>query len=51
MGDTADVWVKDILSKDRPEIMRQAAKAQSAVKDAEAKKNIAVFSAAMAAAK
>jgi hypothetical protein len=31
--------------------MRQAAKAQSAVKDTEAKKNIAVFSAAMAAAK
>ena len=51
IGDTADVWVEDILPKDRPDIVRQAAKAQSAVKDAEAKKSLAVFSAALAAAK
>lgn len=49
--DTADVWVKDILPKDRPDIMRQAGKAQGAVKDAEAKENIALFATAMADAK
>lgn len=49
--DTADVWIKDILPKDRPEIIRQAGKARGAVKDAEAKENLALFATAMAAAK
>jgi hypothetical protein len=51
IGDTANVWLKDILPKDRPDIVRQAVKAQSAMKDAEAKKSIAAFSTAMAAVK
>jgi hypothetical protein len=51
IGDTAEVWAKDILPRDRPLIMQEAAKAQIAVEDAAAKKSIAAFSAALAAAK
>jgi hypothetical protein len=50
IGDTADVWVKHILPRDRLYITIQAAKAQSAVKDDTAKQNLAVFSAALEAA-
>jgi hypothetical protein len=49
IGETAEVWAKDILPKDRQLIMQQAAKAQIAVEDAAAKKSIAAFSAALAA--
>ena len=49
--DTADVWVADIFPKDRAEIMREIATAQKEVKDAEARKNLAAFGAALAAAK
>jgi hypothetical protein len=51
IADTVDVWVKAILSKDRTNVLRWAAKAQSTVKDSETRRNLAVFSAAMAAAK
>jgi hypothetical protein len=50
LGDTAEIWTKEIFPKDRPLVMEEAAKAQSAIKDAAAKKSIAAFSAAMAAA-
>jgi hypothetical protein len=49
--DTADVWVADIFPKDRAEIMREIATAQKEIKDAEARKNLAAFGAALAAAK
>ncbi len=49
-GDTAEVWAKEILPKDRPLVMQEADKAQSAIKDAAAKKSIAAFSATIAAA-
>jgi hypothetical protein len=49
--DTADVWAADIFPKDRAEIMREIATAQKEVKDAEARKNLAAFGAALAAAK
>jgi hypothetical protein len=50
IGDTTDVWVKDILASDRLYVTIQAAKAQSTVKDDTAKQNLAVFRAAMEAA-
>jgi hypothetical protein len=50
IGDTAGVWTKFILPKDRPQILQQAERAQTAVKDDAAKKSIAAFSAALAAA-
>jgi hypothetical protein len=50
IGDTAAVWVRDILPKDRSTIMQQAGKAQNAVKDVEAKKSLAAFTTAMMAA-
>jgi len=50
LADTADVWVKALVPRDLPYLTLQVAKAQSKVNDAEAKKNLAVFSAAMAAA-
>jgi hypothetical protein len=49
--DTGDVWVQNLFAKDRPEIMREIATAQKEVKDGEAKKNLAAFGAALAAAK
>lgn len=51
MNDTRDVWVGDVLPKDRPQILDQIAKAQKAVKDDEARKNLAALGAALAAAK
>jgi hypothetical protein len=50
IGDTAEIWARYILPKDRPLIMQQAAKAEIAVGDGEAKKSLAAFSAALAAA-
>jgi hypothetical protein len=49
--DTGDVWVRNVFPKDRPEIMREIATAQKEVKDGEARKNLAAFGAALAAAK
>jgi len=43
-----NVWVKEIVPRDLPWVTRQAAKTQNTVKDDKAKKNPAVFSAAMA---
>lgn len=51
MNDTRDVWVGDVLPKDRPQILDQIAKAQKAVKDDEARKNLAALGAALAAVK
>ncbi len=51
MNDTRDVWVGAVLPKDRPQILDQIAKAQKAVKDDEAQKNLAAFGAALATAK
>jgi hypothetical protein len=49
--DTGDVWVQNLFAKDRPEIMREISTAQKEVKDGEAKKNLAAFGVALAAAK
>jgi hypothetical protein len=51
VNDTRDIWVGDVLPKDRPPILDIAAKAEAAVKDAETRKNLASFRAALAAAK
>jgi len=51
MNDTRDIWVNTILPKDRPQILTQLAQGQKAVKDREARKNLAAFHAALVAAK
>src|SRR5262249_18540324 len=49
--DTTDVWVADILPKDRQQILNMLAKAEEAAKDDETRRNLATFGAALAAAK
>jgi hypothetical protein len=49
--DTGDVWAADILPKDRPQVLATLAAAQKATKDDETYKNLAAFSATLAAAK
>jgi len=51
MRDTGDIWVGALLPDDRAKIMRELRWAQLAVKDDEAQENLALFGAALAAAK
>jgi hypothetical protein len=51
MRDTGDIWAGSLLPDNRARIMSELQWAQLAVKDDEAQENLAVFSAALAAAK
>jgi hypothetical protein len=50
MNDTRDIWAADVLPKDRPQLVQETAKAGRDMTDAEARKNLASFGAALAAA-
>jgi hypothetical protein len=50
MNDTRDIWAGDVLPKDRPQLLQEIAKVGRDVTDGEARKNLASFGAALAAA-
>jgi hypothetical protein len=51
MRDTADTWIGFLLPDNRKQIMGQLQRVQLTVKDDETQENLAVFGAALAAAK
>jgi len=51
LNDTRDIWVGDVLPKDRPQLRQEIAEAGRDVTDAEARKNLASFGAALEAAR
>lgn len=50
LNDTRDIWAGDVLAKDRPQLLQEIAEAGRDVTDAEARKNLGAFGAALAAA-
>ena len=50
LNDTREIWAGDVLPKDRPALLREIAEAGRDVTDAEARKDLAAFGAALAAA-
>ncbi len=50
LNDTRDIWAGDVLAKDRPQLLQEIAKTGRDVTDAEARKDLAAFGAALAAA-
>lgn len=50
LNDTRDIWVGDVLPKDRPQLLKEIAEARRDVNDGEARKNLAAFGAALGAA-